>query len=149
MRFPPVLAWLVVLAGGACSPRPAGEGRQAEPRRDGAPATVGEPPMQPRREGEEVSYLLELELDREEPATGYGGEAIVADADPRFVIVARVVRSSPPGPFAPGARQAFAVHDPEALGLHGWRRADTVTVVLVRTATGDGTRWRIHAAKPN
>jgi hypothetical protein len=149
MRFPPVLVWLVVLAGGACSPRTTGEGRQADPRRDGAPATAGEPTIQPRREGEEVKYLIELELDRVEPATGYGGEAIAADADPRFVIVARVVRSSPPGPFAPGAWQAFAVHDPEALGLRGWRRADTVTVVLVRTGTGDRTRWQIHGAKPS
>jgi hypothetical protein len=47
------------------------------------------------------------------------------------------------------SHQAFAIHSPTQLGLNGWRRGDTICLLLTRTSTKGQTQWQLSATTPD
>ena len=97
----------------------------------------------------ELSSEIELRIERVVPMSRFHGEALLAAADPRFILVAQVRWVQKPGGLALHSQHAFAIHSPTQLGLNGWQRGDSICLLLTRTRSGEQVQWRLSALKPD
>jgi hypothetical protein len=97
----------------------------------------------------ELSSEIELRIESVVPMSRFHGEALLAAADPRFILVAQVRWVQKPGVLALHSQHAFAIHSPTQLGLNGWQRGDSICLLLTRTRSGDKMQWRLSALKPD
>ena len=111
-------------------------GSQPGPRRDAAQAEL-------------VSTQLELAIEGVVPRGRFAGTALVAAADPRFVLVGTVAWVQRPEVVPLRSRQAFAIHSPTRLGLGGWRRGDRICLLLTRRTHDGRTQWELAATVPD
>lgn len=89
----------------------------------------------------QVSTQLRLQIERVSPLSRYSGPAYVTAADPRFVLVGKVVWVQHADVVALGSRQAFAIHSPARLGLREGQRGGTLCLLLTRNIRGEVLHW--------
>lgn len=98
---------------------------------------------------ERVATEIELAIESVVPRGRFAGTAIVATADPRFVLVGTVAWVQRPEVVPLRSRQAFAIHSPTRLGLGGWRRGDRICLLLTRVIRDGRTQWELAAMVPD
>lgn len=106
----------------------------------------------PRRDDarpERITTQLELTIESVVPRGRFAGTALVAAADPRFVLVGTVAWVQRPEVVPLGSRQALAIHSPTRLGLSGWRRGDRICLLLTRLTRNGRTQWELAATVPD
>jgi len=92
----------------------------------------------------QVSTQLRLQIERVSPLSRYSGPAYVTAADPRYVLVGKVVWVQRGDVVALGSRPAFAIHSPARLGLREGQRGGTLCLLLTRNIRGEVLHWDLR-----
>lgn len=98
---------------------------------------------------ERVSTELELQISSVAPLSHYGGKVLLAELNPRFVLVGKVVWVQRPEVMAKDSLQGFAIHSPARLGIQGAARGATICLLLTRTISDGKTQWELRPTKPD
>lgn len=98
---------------------------------------------------ERVSTELELQISSVAPLSHYGGKVLLAELNPRFVLIGKVVWVQRPEVMAKDSLQGFAIHSPARLGIQGAARGATICLLLTRTISDGKTQWELRPTKPD
>lgn len=116
---------------------------------DQSMAPLGNAPTPLPEAGAPREWILDVTFERSMLMSRFTGQALLAAADPRFVIVVKVDASDPAGAFPEKRERAFAVHSLAQLGMSGIGRGDTIRLSLRGERIGERVVWTMRAVKPS